>query len=112
MEDREALYASLPSFKSNPDTTVHHTKRWQGYAIACLKLIILFWVVKVLLPQKASSLSAFLGSQPEAQEIFDINAPDAITSIGEVKWWKCEEPDVLPGTDCGYIMYVFSDVYI
>jgi len=26
--------------------------------------------------------------------------------VGTVKWWPCEGPDALEGSECGYIMYV------
>lgn len=31
---------------------------------------------------------------------------DPNARVGQVKWWKCEDPDVLSGTECGSIMCV------
>lgn len=78
------------------------TRRSTTYILALGLLLSLTLWQHLLRPDNSLTQKAhILGTQVEPSVL-----------IGQVKWWKCEDPDALPGAECGYIMYVFRSKMI
>lgn len=81
----------------------HWWMRRTAEFVLALGLLVSFSLLQPLfrpdfiLPPIKSKARGVLGNQTDFSNL----------AVGDVKWWKCDGPDVVPGVECGYIMYVF-----
>ena len=72
--------------------------------ILAIALLVFFYFTQVLWPPEYTLYLTRRAARTKG--VIDIDAPNASEFIGQVHWQKCQGIDVLPGTECGHIMYV------